>query len=212
MTTKEPKEKRIEQILDAAVSEFLDRGYEGTSMQSIARRAGLTKGGVYHHFSGKDQILQAANDLFQRPIDQLAALAKTRPSALQGLREFIRGYIEHWGSHSREIAFVFLSLSKILAVAELWPILGDYYERTLLDYQYQLERAVAQGELKPHDSRGRALAIMAALDGVTPYLVTAGAELDTEAVAQKLEDALLEGIRVHEQTKPREEVHQDGSP
>lgn len=205
MTKKESKEKRIEQILQAAVSEFLDKGYEGASMESIARRAGLTKGGVYHHFTSKDEILAAANDLFQQPVNELATSARMHPSALEGLREFMRGYIEHWGSHSREVAFVFLSLSKMLAIAELWPILGDYYEKTLVDYQSLLDRSVAQGDLKQHDTRARALAIMSALDGVTPYLVTAGNNIDTEVVAQQLEDALLKDIRLHDETSRKRE-------
>ncbi|MBP2653945.1 MAG: transcriptional regulator TetR family, partial [Firmicutes bacterium] len=55
--SKEPKEKRISDILDSAITEFLENGYEKTSMEAIARRAKLTKGGLYHHFSSKDEIL-----------------------------------------------------------------------------------------------------------------------------------------------------------
>ncbi len=196
MTQNEPKKKRIEQILTAAASEFLDKGYEGASVDSIARRAGLTKGGVYHHFSNKDAILHAANDLFQQPIEQLAEKCRAMPSAMAGLRRFIRGYLIHWASHAHEIAFVFLSLSKVLLVEESWSIIRRYYEQGIEDYRQQLNRAVAQGELAEHDTEAKALTLMAALDGVTPLLVTMGRSLDVAAIAEQFETALLGELRV----------------
>jgi AcrR family transcriptional regulator len=71
MTRKQPKDARMAEIIDAAVSEFLAKGYEGASMEAIAERAGLTKGGLYHHFAGKDEILRAANRRFFEPIEAL---------------------------------------------------------------------------------------------------------------------------------------------
>ena len=61
MTKKKAKEIRTEEIVQAAVQEFLERGYEGASMDNIARRASLSKGGLYHHFRSKDEILIYAN-------------------------------------------------------------------------------------------------------------------------------------------------------
>lgn len=196
MTRNQPKEQRIEQILQAAVSEFLDKGYEGASMDSIARRAGLTKGGVYHHFRNKDDILRAANDLFQEPIEQLAAQCSENPYAVDALHAFINGYISHWASHPREIAFVFLSMSKMLAIPQLWPMMEEYYEQAITYYQILLEKAVTQGSLKSHDTKGRALALVSAMDGITPYLVARNTTVDITAVARQLEDALLTDIRI----------------
>ncbi len=51
-------------ILDAAYALFMAQGYHGTSMRQIAERAGLTLGGVYTHFAGKEEIWVAV--LFDR--------------------------------------------------------------------------------------------------------------------------------------------------
>lgn len=51
-------------ILDAAYALFMTQGYHGTSMRQIAERAGLTMGGVYNHFAGKEDIWTAV--LFER--------------------------------------------------------------------------------------------------------------------------------------------------
>ncbi|MBN1213314.1 MAG: TetR/AcrR family transcriptional regulator [candidate division Zixibacteria bacterium] len=52
-----PPEKRREQLLKAALKLFLKKGYKTTTTEEIARKAGLTKGSVYHHFKNKEDIL-----------------------------------------------------------------------------------------------------------------------------------------------------------
>ena len=49
-------EERVPLILDAALEEFSRRGFVGARMDDIARRCGLSKGGLYAHFDGKDAI------------------------------------------------------------------------------------------------------------------------------------------------------------
>jgi AcrR family transcriptional regulator len=46
-------------VLDAALALFLERGYDGTSMQAIADRAEVTKPVVYACFPGKDELFRA---------------------------------------------------------------------------------------------------------------------------------------------------------
>ncbi|MGE8567183.1 MAG: TetR family transcriptional regulator [Achromobacter sp.] len=54
-----PPAVRVGQILHAALQEFSAAGYEGARMQDIARRAGLSKGGLYAHFSSKEDVFRA---------------------------------------------------------------------------------------------------------------------------------------------------------
>ncbi len=51
-------ERSRRQILDAAVIEFEAEGVEATSMEKIARRAGLTRATLYNLFSGKEEIAE----------------------------------------------------------------------------------------------------------------------------------------------------------
>jgi AcrR family transcriptional regulator len=46
-------------IEDAAIRLFLEQGYHATSMRQIADRAELALGGIYNHFSSKDEIFEA---------------------------------------------------------------------------------------------------------------------------------------------------------
>jgi AcrR family transcriptional regulator len=52
-------ERRRPAVLDAALELFLERGYEGASMQAVADRAGVTKPVVYACFSSKDELFRA---------------------------------------------------------------------------------------------------------------------------------------------------------
>ena len=45
-------------IEDAAVNLFMEHGYHATSMRQIAERAGLALGGIYNHFSSKEEIFE----------------------------------------------------------------------------------------------------------------------------------------------------------
>lgn len=46
-------------VEEAAISLFLEQGYHATSMRQIADRAELALGGIYNHFSSKDEIFEA---------------------------------------------------------------------------------------------------------------------------------------------------------
>ena len=45
-------------IEDAAVNLFMEHGYHATSMRQISERAGLALGGIYNHFSSKEEIFE----------------------------------------------------------------------------------------------------------------------------------------------------------
>ncbi len=47
------------QLLQAAIESFANYGYQGTSIDRIARSAGVTKGAVYYHFRDKEELLFA---------------------------------------------------------------------------------------------------------------------------------------------------------
>ena len=54
--------QRREQLLDVGRSLFADRGYDGTSVEEIAARAGVSKPVVYEHFGGKEGLYAVVVD------------------------------------------------------------------------------------------------------------------------------------------------------
>ena len=55
----ETLEERRAQILQAASTCFSRKGYHQTTMDDIVEEAGLSKGGVYWHFSSKKELFLA---------------------------------------------------------------------------------------------------------------------------------------------------------
>jgi len=191
MTHKLAREKRVEDILEAAVEVFVDKGYEGASMEAIARQAGLTKGGVYHHFSGKDEIFLAANSLFMEPLYRMIAQALESGNPRLGLRSFIINYLQWWKDHPRDMAFVALTLYKALQNPDYWPEMSKYTAEMTAFYKQMLEAAVSAGEANPmRDTEARAFALMGAVDGLAAYIVM-DPGLTAEACTEKLLRAFL---------------------
>ena len=70
------KAARRAQIIEAAVSCFLERGYTNTSMSDIIKASGLSSGSIYSHFSGKEDILITA---INERLDNVKELYETLP-------------------------------------------------------------------------------------------------------------------------------------
>src|SRR4051812_16551594 len=70
-------------VLDAAVELFADHGYDGTSVAQVIARAGVAKGGFYHHFASKEALLyEVYGDLITHQLDGMdAILARGLPRA-----------------------------------------------------------------------------------------------------------------------------------
>lgn len=85
----------LESVLRVAVDLFNERGFEGTSVDELASRLGVTKSAIYHHVTSKQQLLRMAVD---RALDGLfAVLAETSERdgpAIDALEHLVRGSVE----------------------------------------------------------------------------------------------------------------------
>ncbi|GHG77310.1 TetR family transcriptional regulator [Amycolatopsis acidiphila] len=86
-------------LVDSAVELFTERGYAGTSLDEVAKRARVTKGALYHHFSGKQALFEAAfaqveSGVFGRLEEIMQGPGAPWERALGGLREFISSCLD----------------------------------------------------------------------------------------------------------------------
>lgn len=106
-----------ERLLDAALAELREHGYAATSLQAIAKRAGLTKGAIYWSFAGKqDLFLALVEERLAAPARALMQITETAPQGLataplasQGVAQILREQpdivllgFEHWSLAVRE--------------------------------------------------------------------------------------------------------------
>ena len=112
MTAVAPRRGRpghsLETLLDAAVAVFNERGYEASSMEDVAGRLGVTKSAIYHHVTGKGELLRLALD---RALDALFAVTEepraTTGPAIDRLEHVVRGSVRVLAA---ELPFVTLLL------------------------------------------------------------------------------------------------------
>ncbi|HEX3752499.1 MAG TPA: TetR/AcrR family transcriptional regulator [Streptosporangiaceae bacterium] len=84
----------LESLLAVAVKLFNERGYDGTSMEDLSRRLGITKSAIYHHVASKEELLRLATS---RALDLLFAeadkLGQVDGPAMTRLEHLVRGSV-----------------------------------------------------------------------------------------------------------------------
>ena len=66
MKQQERQKKSNEKILQAAITEFSASGYDKVTMENICTRHGISKGMMYHYYSGKDDLfLLCVQNMYQ---------------------------------------------------------------------------------------------------------------------------------------------------
>jgi AcrR family transcriptional regulator len=85
----------VESLLAVAVAVFTRRGYDGTSMEDLARASGLSKSSLYHHIDSKEQLLLLA---LERAVEPLFAVTgepgATSGRAIERLEYVVRREVE----------------------------------------------------------------------------------------------------------------------
>lgn len=110
---------RIEQIADAALRRFARYGFKRSSMDDIAREAGLAKATIYLHFKGKEDVFRAMVARFAAQIAARCEAVMAQPlpfpdklAALM-LAQFGAGYAAFGdGEHLPELKAVMASIAR----------------------------------------------------------------------------------------------------
>jgi AcrR family transcriptional regulator len=88
----------LESLLAVAVAVFNERGYDGTSMEDLSRRLGITKSSIYHHVDSKEDLLALALDraldgLFSVADQVSGGTAASMEPAIVRLEQLVRGSV-----------------------------------------------------------------------------------------------------------------------
>lgn len=87
---KDPENVR-RRLLNSTASMMAARGFAGVSISEIASDAGVTKGGLFHHFSSKQELIAA---VFEDELEQLNVLIEDFMACDHcGYGRFTRAYI-----------------------------------------------------------------------------------------------------------------------
>jgi len=114
MAINKAPEQRREEIFEAALRSFNENGYYKTSIEQIAIKAGLSKGGIYHHFkSKKDLVIQLFRNRVNSYFDFLTEELSSQADAAQSLHVLVEKSGEIFQAHEPILRFCleFVTLS-----------------------------------------------------------------------------------------------------
>jgi len=157
------KDARPEEILDAALDLFTEKGFNSTRMIDIAIKAGISKGTLYLYFDSKETVFEELVKTILSPmVDEAeAAISQFQGSSTELIQEFVAGW---WGNiwHSKLSGIPKLIFSE----AGNFPNMATFYTDTIVKRVRGLfERIIQQGindkEFRDCDVRTAARLLMA---------------------------------------------------
>ena len=146
--------------ISAARAIFAERGYEATSIEEITKRAGISKGALYHHYRDKTEILAAAyEDLERELIERIARVASKHRDPIKSLRAGCHAFVESCADPAT------LRLALVDAPAGLgwkrWREIDARYGFGLL--RFGLQAAADAGRIRPDRIDSRAHFLLAVM-------------------------------------------------
>src|SRR5580765_5059248 len=81
--------ERRQAIIEAALDEFIARGFAATRLDDIAKRAGVAKGTIYLHFKDKESMFE---DLIRTAIVPLVGRMQGPPPTSGTVRDLVEGF------------------------------------------------------------------------------------------------------------------------
>jgi len=148
-------------VLAAAITSFVRTGYHGATMRSIARLAGISVPGVYHHYAGKQELLVITLDLAMDDLTwRLLAAAREGTDGVGRVRLMVEA-LALFHTHRWELAFIGASEMRSLEPVNRRRIaeLRNHVQHVLDD---AIDAAIADGALHTPSPRhaGRAISTM----------------------------------------------------
>src|SRR5665213_3456672 len=147
---KRRKTARPQEILDAALACFAERGFAATRMEDLAERAGVTKGTIYLYFENKDGVFKAlVRESIGVELAQVVQSIRAFEGSSRDLLRNILGVLAQFIRTSDRVV-----LPKILiAEAGNFPELARFYREEVVDkglgaMSAVIQRGIARGEFR----------------------------------------------------------------
>ncbi|WP_240505330.1 TetR/AcrR family transcriptional regulator [Nocardia mangyaensis] len=148
-------------MLAAAIESFVETGYHGATMRSIAQRAGMSVPGVYHHYRDKHDLLVRALDLTMDERRWRVGAARREASTGRDRVTRVVEALALFHTHRRELAFIGTSEMRSLNPGNRQRITASRNEiQHILDED--IDAALAEDNCTAEYARaaGRAIATM----------------------------------------------------
>ena len=199
------KEARPQELLDAALTLFVEKGFAASRAEEVAQRAGVSKGTLYLYYSSKEELFKA---VVRQKLSSLIAEGEEAASSFGGSSSELLAYLLHtwWERVGNTPA---AGIHKIvLSEVRNFPELAQFYTDEVImpaDLLFSgcVQRGIDRGEFRPMPVHEVAHALIAPLIFMAVHRHSFGAcpvhgsaEIDPEVLLNTHLDLVLHGLEV----------------
>ncbi len=201
---KREKENRKNAILKAAWKLFFDKGFKDVTVESIAKKAELSKGSVYLYFKSKEdiytQILLSDIDKFHKVMANLIQEGQSSSTMLMGLANIYTDFFMNDRELFRIMMNYMLNTDHMNLPEEIDQLIVKATNKTVDIIEEMFKIGIRSGEFSPDiDLRQKRNAIWGLLNGtISLHLFTGSEEKREERIRSTIQAGLntfLRGMR-----------------
>lgn len=198
------KEARPQELLDAALELFAEKGFAATRSEEVAARAGVAKGTLYLYYPSKEELLKAV--IKQRLSNEIAAAAEVTERYTGSTEALMTEVLSAWWQRvfDSPTSAVF---KLIIAEVRNFPEIAEYYVREVAEPGKQLvgrivRRGIERGEFRAVNVPAAVLSIILPMIMLCLHKHSIGAcvpmsaEVDPHVFIGQHVELVLKGLRL----------------
>lgn len=170
-----PEEKR-NLIVNAAIDEFAEYGFEASSINRIVANSGISKGSFYQYFEDKMDVFKYLMDVIAKEKSEYF-LGKHPPSGHLDTFEYFRWMIKAGMEFNSAYPRLVQAISRVLLVEGLYygKDFAEYHKMSTDGITMMIKQAVKNGELDPSVDIDLAVIIMETwTNAISTYILNEG--------------------------------------
>lgn len=209
------KEARPQQLLDAALALFVEKGFAATRAEEVAQHAGVSKGTLYLYYPSKEELFKA---VVRQNLGSLIAEGKEAVAQFQGTSGDLLVYLmQTWWERVGSTRAAGIH-KIILAEVRNFPELAQFYADEVIVpaddlFCSTVQRGIARGEFRDLPLHETAQALMAPMIFLALHQHSVGAcpvqgcaTVDPERMLRTHLDLVLRGLETRPATGPAAET------
>jgi AcrR family transcriptional regulator len=192
---------RPQEIIDAALAQFVETGFAGTRLDDVAKRAGLSKAAIYLYFEDKTALFKG---VVQHAIASNLGHMEAMLAAHQGpVAPLLPRILEFMANRIEQTPMA--SVAKlVISESRAFPEIGQFYLKEVIGrglplMEGLLKRGIDQGEFRKVDSfmtvRSMIGPMLLAIIWRTVFEPIGAQPLDVQALARHHADLMLHALR-----------------
>ncbi|MFW5628580.1 MAG: TetR/AcrR family transcriptional regulator [Candidatus Cloacimonadaceae bacterium] len=192
------RRNRREMILEKAIEVFAKNGSQGSTIADIARAAGIAQGTVYVYFDSKEDLLnECMHEIIDPEIEAIIARTQDIEDTMERLFEFFNEHINLVKNKPFIARLLTMENRQNESFYSQWPNFNPL-KRYLEYVEETAEQAIADGRIRPLDTKTFAYMIVGVMDFALAQWLTTSDSLEMTRMADSVRDIIRYGTLIQD--------------